>query len=67
MKMTRFCESDALKFYAVHKGKGFFNKLVNFMQSGHVVGLELIADGAIQKWRNFLEKEIRPIYGTDAT
>lgn len=39
MKMTRFTEQDAQQFYAEHKGKPFFNTLVQFMSSDLIVGL----------------------------
>jgi nucleoside-diphosphate kinase len=41
-------------FYGEHKGKGFFQKLVNFMTSDFCVGMELVADDAIKKWRTLL-------------
>ena len=51
MKMTKMAVENAHVFYGEHKGKVFFEKLVKFMTSGFVVGIELIADNAIYKWR----------------
>ena len=36
-KMARLSRGDAEGFYAVHKGRPFFNDLVEFMISGPVV------------------------------
>lgn len=43
IKMAKFTRQDAENFYAEHRGKPFFNTLVEFMSSDLVVGLELIA------------------------
>lgn len=36
-KMIQLSQSDAEQFYAVHKGRPFFNDLVKFMTSGPVM------------------------------
>jgi len=54
LKMARFSRKDAETFYAEHLGKHFFENLMSFMTSGLVVGMELIADNCIKKWRNFI-------------
>lgn len=54
IKMAKFSEQDAQQFYAEHKGKPFYNPLVQFMSSDLVVGLELVADDCISKWRKLL-------------
>ena len=38
-------------FYAEHKGKFFFNRLVSYMTSGSVVALVLAKAAAIKSWR----------------
>jgi nucleoside-diphosphate kinase len=38
-------------FYAVHRERGFFGELTEFMSSGKIVVLALEAEGAILKWR----------------
>ena len=48
MQLTR---KEAEGFYAVHRGKGFFAELTEFMSSGKVIVLALEAEGAILKWR----------------
>jgi nucleoside diphosphate kinase len=52
--MAKFSEQDAQQFYGEHKGKPFYNNLVEFMSSDLVVGLELVADDCVSKWRRLL-------------
>lgn len=42
------------EFYGEHKGKPFFEELINFICSDLVVGLELVCSDAITKWRNLI-------------
>ena len=51
IKSLRLTKKEAEGFYAVHKERGFFSELTDFMSSGKVVVLALEADGAILKWR----------------
>jgi nucleoside-diphosphate kinase len=53
-KMAHLSRSDAEGFYAVHKGRPFFNDLVSFMISGPVMIQVLEGDGAIQKNRDLM-------------
>ena len=53
-RMARLSRNDAEGFYAVHKGRPFFNDLVEFMISGPVVLQVLEGDGAIQKNRDLM-------------
>ena len=53
-KMVRLSRSDAEGFYAVHKGRPFFNDLVEFMSSGPVMVQVLEGDSAIQKNRDLM-------------
>ena len=46
--------ADASVFYGEHKGKSFFEKLIKFMTSDFCIGLELVADNGISKWRTLL-------------
>ena len=52
IKSLRLTKSEAEGFYAVHRGKGFFEELTAFMSSGKVIVMVLEADGAILKWRD---------------
>jgi nucleoside-diphosphate kinase len=54
LKMSRFIPSTAGDFYAEHKGKSFYNDLTTFMTSDVVTGMELVAEGAIEKWRGLI-------------
>lgn len=47
IKMVKFTKEIAEEFYAEHKGKPFFEELVNFICSDLAVGLELVCDDAI--------------------
>jgi len=51
MKMMHLDKTRAEGFYAVHKGKPFFNSLVTFMSSGPCVVMALEGENAINKWR----------------
>ena len=53
-KMVRLSRSDAEGFYAVHKGRPFFNDLVEFMISGPVMIQALEGEGAILKNRDLM-------------
>jgi nucleoside-diphosphate kinase len=65
--------AEAEGFYAVHKGKGFFDELIAFMTEGPVVLLALEREDAVAKWREVMgatnpEKAdpgtVRKLYGT---
>src|SRR5947209_5935999 len=53
-KMVRLSRAEAEGFYAVHKGRPFFNDLVEFMISGPVMVQVLEGDSAIQKNRDLM-------------
>jgi nucleoside-diphosphate kinase len=53
-RMARLSRGDAEGFYAVHKGRPFFNDLVDFMSSGPVMIQVLEGDGAITKNRDLM-------------
>src|SRR5512140_2947664 len=53
-KMVRLSRSDAEGFYAVHRGRPFFNDLVEFMISGPVMVQVLEGESAIQKNRDLM-------------
>jgi nucleoside-diphosphate kinase len=53
-RMAHLSRSDAEGFYAVHKGRPFFNDLVTFMISGPVMIQVLEGDNAIQKNRDLM-------------
>ena len=53
-KMVHLSQADAEGFYAVHKGRPFFNDLVSFMISGPVMVQVLEGESAIQKTRDLM-------------
>uniref|UniRef100_A0A915KE13 Nucleoside diphosphate kinase-like domain-containing protein n=1 Tax=Romanomermis culicivorax TaxID=13658 RepID=A0A915KE13_ROMCU len=55
-KWHKFSRPEAEKFYAVHKDKFFYERLVQHISSGHVVTLLLTGDNAVQAWRNLIGK-----------
>ena len=53
-RMAHLSRSEAEGFYAVHKGRPFFDDLVKFMISGPVMIQVLEGDNAIQKNRDLM-------------
>jgi nucleoside-diphosphate kinase len=53
-KMTQLSRIEAEGFYAVHRGRPFFNDLVEFMISGPVMIQVLEGEGAIMKNRDLM-------------
>ena len=54
MRKVSLTKAEAEGFYAVHRGKGFFESLTAFMSSGPVVVMALEAEDAIRKWRDLM-------------
>lgn len=54
MQMVKLTKAQAEGFYAVHKEKGFFNDLTNFMSSGHIVAAVLKKSNAIEDFRKLI-------------
>jgi len=52
IKSMHLTRKEAEGFYAVHRERGFFAELTEFMSSGKVVVIALEAEGAILKWRD---------------
>ena len=72
--MKKFTVEEAREFYAVHKGKPFYDSLVEFMTSGPIVGLLLQGEDAIKRLREVVGATdpskarpgtIRAKFGTD--
>ena len=53
-KMAQLSRGEAEGFYAVHKGRAFFNDLCDFMSSGPVMIQVLEGDNAILKNRDLM-------------
>lgn len=73
IKVLHVSPEEASEFYAVHKGKPFFEDLIDFLSSGKIMVLALEGIGAINLWRNVMgatdpaeaeDGTIRNLYGT---
>jgi nucleoside-diphosphate kinase len=51
LRVSQITRAQAEAFYAVHAGKPFFEKLVDFMSSGRIAAMELVGEGAIARVR----------------
>ncbi len=54
MKMIHLTHEQAQGFYAVHKGKPFFERLMEYMCSGPIVCMVLEAEDAITRYRDLM-------------
>ena len=54
IKSLRLTRAEAEGFYAVHRGKSFFEPLTEFMSSGKVVVMVLEGENAIARWRDVM-------------
>ncbi|MFP3880496.1 MAG: nucleoside-diphosphate kinase [Dehalococcoidia bacterium] len=54
MKMLRVDRSLAERHYAIHRGKGFFEALVNFITSGPVIAIIFQSENAVQIVRQIM-------------
>ena len=74
LKMILMDKREAEGFYAVHRGKPFFDSLTTFMSSGPAVVMALEGEGAIAKTRELMgatdpkqakEGTLRPQHATN--
>jgi nucleoside-diphosphate kinase len=54
MKMTRLSFEKAGQFYAVHKGKPFYESLCDYMSSGKIIAMVLKKNNAITDFRKLI-------------
>lgn len=54
MRMAHLTPAQAGEFYAIHKGRPFYNDLVSFMTSGPVVIMVLEGENAVAKNRDIM-------------
>jgi len=73
MKMLQLTVAEAKKFYAVHSGKSFFGRVVEFMAEGPIVVAILEKENAVENFRKLIgatnpaeakENTIRKKFGT---
>jgi len=76
LKMTQLSAEKAALFYSEHKGKPFFDSLVQFMSSGPVIAAILEKENAVKDFRTLIgatdpsqaaEGTIRKLYAKDKT
>jgi len=75
--MAKLQEAAAAEFYSEHKSKPFFKDLIAHVTSDVVVGIEIVAEDAVNKWQKIIgptdstkakaeaPKSLRALYGTD--
>ncbi len=54
LKMVRLTKAEAEGFYAVHRGRPFFEELTTFMSSGPCVPLVLEKEHAVSEFRTLI-------------
>ena len=54
MKMLKLSREQAETFYGEHRGKSFFEELTTFASSDVIVAMELVADRAVERWRQLI-------------
>jgi len=54
IRMTKMTLRDSQEFYAEHKGKPFYEELTNHISSDFIVGIELVGNDSIKKWRSLI-------------
>ncbi len=73
MKLTRLTPELAGDFYAIHKGKPFYDGLVAFMSSGPIIAAILEKENAVEDYRaligatnpeNAADGTVRKLYAT---
>ena len=76
MKMITFSMNQAQEFYAVHKGKPYFERHITFMTSGPVVAAVLECENCVEYVRTIIgntdpakaaAETIRKLYGDTVT
>ncbi|MCK4777465.1 MAG: nucleoside-diphosphate kinase [Actinomycetia bacterium] len=74
MRLTRLSSEEAGKFYSEHKGKEFYEKLIDFMTESSCIPVVFSGENAIKKVREIngatdpaeaAEGTVRKIFGTN--
>ena len=74
LKQVKLTRAQAEGFYAVHRGKGFFDELCTFMTRGPVLVAALERENAVQHYRDVIGAtdpakaaggSVRKLYGTN--
>lgn len=79
LRMCKLTKQEACQFYAVHQDRPFYDNLTDFMSSGPIIAVQLVAPNAIQRWRELIGPtdtskakanapgSLRARFGTDGT
>ena len=54
LKLCKMSKEIAAQFYGEHKGKPFYDFLLNYITEDFIVGMELVKKDAIAEWRKFI-------------
>ena len=54
MKLTQLDKDSAEKFYEIHKGKVFFNDLIQYITSGPIIAAILEKENAVEDFRKLI-------------
>ena len=54
LKLCKMSKEIAAQFYGEHKGKPFYDFLLNYITEDYIVGMELVKKDAIAEWRKFI-------------
>ena len=77
LKLAQMTKEETEEFYSEHRGKPFYENLVNFISSNKVIGMEIMGSDAIFRWRDLIgptncqiarmekPKSIRAIFGIE--
>ena len=73
MRYTQLTKNQAQDFYAIHKGKAFYDDLCEFMSSGPIIVLILEKENAVEDYRKLIgatnpdeenKNTVRSLYGS---
>ncbi|OFX20510.1 MAG: nucleoside-diphosphate kinase [Bacteroidetes bacterium GWA2_31_9b] len=54
IRSTKLTRDEAEKFYEIHRGKPFYEGLIDFMSSGPIIALYLEKENAIEDFRKLI-------------
>lgn len=76
LQLTQLTREDAENFYEEHRGKPFFEALLQMMTSGPSLFMEIVGQNSVKTWRQIIgatdpakaeATSLRAKYGVDAT
>lgn len=54
LELVYLSQDQAEEFYSEHRGKPFFNELVEYITSGPIIAMALAKENAINQWRELM-------------